>query len=61
MKLGVFTPVFGGLEVREMLARVRALEHVQAIELGTEAGRGPTTSMSTRCSRAATVFASTAR
>ncbi len=35
MKLGVFTPVFGGLEVREMLARVRALEHVQAIELGT--------------------------
>src|SRR5437867_6835140 len=35
MKLGVFTPVFGGLDVKAMLARVRALEKVQAIELGT--------------------------
>src|SRR5438874_426358 len=35
MKLGVFTPVFGGLSVQEMLAKVRALEKVQAIEIGT--------------------------
>jgi sugar phosphate isomerase/epimerase len=35
MKLGVFTPVFGGMPVNEMLAKVRALEKVQAIELGT--------------------------
>jgi len=35
MKLGVFTPVFGKLSTRDMLARVRALEHVKAIELGT--------------------------
>src|SRR4029079_7415609 len=35
MKLGLFTPVFGGLNTREMLAKVRALEKVQAIELGT--------------------------
>lgn len=35
MKLGVFTPVFGGLAVPEMIARVQALTHVQAIELGT--------------------------
>ena len=35
MKLGLFTPVFGGLDVKEMLARVRALGHVQALELGT--------------------------
>jgi sugar phosphate isomerase/epimerase len=35
MKLGVFTPVFGGMSVREMLAKVRALEKVQAIEIGT--------------------------
>jgi sugar phosphate isomerase/epimerase len=35
MKLGLFTPVFGGLNAREMLAKVRALEKVQAIELGT--------------------------
>jgi len=35
MKLGVFTPVFGGLSVSEMLAKVRALKHVQAIEIGT--------------------------
>src|SRR3954468_4736337 len=35
MKLGLFTPVFGKLNVTQMLARVRALEKVQAIELGT--------------------------
>jgi sugar phosphate isomerase/epimerase len=35
MKLGLFTPVFGGLNTREMLAKVGALEKVQAIELGT--------------------------
>jgi sugar phosphate isomerase/epimerase len=35
MKLGLFTPVFGGLNAGEMLAKVRALEKVQAIELGT--------------------------
>ena len=35
MKLGVFTPVFGTLSFDEMLAKVRALEKVQAIELGT--------------------------
>ena len=35
MKLGVFTPVFGGLDVKAMLAKVRALQKVQAIELGT--------------------------
>ena len=35
MKLGLFTPVFGTLNVKEMLARVRALRHVQAIEIGT--------------------------
>jgi sugar phosphate isomerase/epimerase len=35
MKLGVFTPVFGGLDVKAMLAKVRALGKVQALELGT--------------------------
>jgi sugar phosphate isomerase/epimerase len=35
VKLGVFTPVFGALDARAMLARVRALKHVQAVELGT--------------------------
>jgi len=35
MKLGLFTPVFGGLNAGDMLAKVRALEKVQAIELGT--------------------------
>jgi sugar phosphate isomerase/epimerase len=35
MKLGVFTPVFGGLKLTEMLAKVRALTHVEAIEIGT--------------------------
>ena len=32
MKLGLFTPVFGTLNVQDMLGRVRALRHVQAIE-----------------------------
>jgi sugar phosphate isomerase/epimerase len=35
MKLGIFTPVFGNLDVAAMLTRVRALTHVTAIELGT--------------------------
>ena len=35
MKLGVFTPVFGKLAFPEMLAAVRALRHVSALELGT--------------------------
>ena len=35
MKLGVFTPVFGGLSTAEMIARVQGLRHVTAVELGT--------------------------
>jgi sugar phosphate isomerase/epimerase len=35
MRLGVFTPVFGGLPFPDMLGAVRALQHVNAIELGT--------------------------
>jgi sugar phosphate isomerase/epimerase len=35
MKLGLFTPVFGRLSTSEMLARVKALGKVQALELGT--------------------------
>jgi sugar phosphate isomerase/epimerase len=35
MKLGLFTPVFGKLGVKEMLAKVRSLERIEAIELGT--------------------------
>ena len=35
MKLGLFTPVFGGLNVQQMLAKVRALGKIQALELGT--------------------------
>src|SRR5207249_1491220 len=35
MKLGLFTPVLGGLPVKEMLAKVCALGAIQAIELGT--------------------------
>ena len=35
MKLGVFTPVFGHLSTAEMIARVKALRHVEAVELGT--------------------------
>ena len=32
MKLGLFTPVFGTLTLDEVLAKVRALKHVQALE-----------------------------
>ena len=35
MKLGLFTPVFGRLNTKDMLARVQALKKVQAIEIGT--------------------------
>jgi sugar phosphate isomerase/epimerase len=35
MKLGLFTPVFGRLTTSEMLAQVKALGSVQALELGT--------------------------
>jgi sugar phosphate isomerase/epimerase len=35
MKLGVFTPVFADLGLAEMLAAVRSLDHVTAVELGT--------------------------
>jgi sugar phosphate isomerase/epimerase len=35
MKLGLFTPVFGRLKTREMLAKVKALGRIQAVELGT--------------------------
>ncbi|HKB12582.1 MAG TPA: sugar phosphate isomerase/epimerase, partial [Vicinamibacterales bacterium] len=35
MKLGVFTPVFGGTTVDAMLAKIRALRHVTAIEIAT--------------------------
>ena len=35
MKLGLFTPVFGGLDVKQMLAKVQALGKVQALEIGT--------------------------
>ena len=35
MKLGVFTPVFGKLDVKQMLLRVRSLRGISAIELGT--------------------------
>ena len=35
MKLGVFTPVFGGLSTPQMIAKVQALKHVEAVELGT--------------------------
>lgn len=35
MKLGVFTPVFGGVSTPQMIAKVQALEHVEAVELGT--------------------------
>jgi sugar phosphate isomerase/epimerase len=34
MKLGVFTPVFGTLNLDQMLAKVQALPGVQAVELG---------------------------
>jgi sugar phosphate isomerase/epimerase len=35
MKLGLFTPVFGKLNTKDMLAKVQALKKVQAIEIGT--------------------------
>ena len=35
MKLGLFTPVFGRCTTAEMLARVRALGKVEALEIGT--------------------------
>jgi sugar phosphate isomerase/epimerase len=35
MKLGLFTPVFGQLNQQEMLAKVRSLGKIQALELGT--------------------------
>jgi sugar phosphate isomerase/epimerase len=35
MKLGLFTPVFGKLSTSDMLAKVKALGRIQALELGT--------------------------
>lgn len=35
MKLGVFTPVFAHLSTADMIARVKSLRHVEAVELGT--------------------------
>ena len=35
MKLGLFTPVFGRLNLQEMLAKVQSLGKIQAVELGT--------------------------
>ena len=35
MKLGIFTPVFGTLCTKEMLAKVNSFGRIQAIELGT--------------------------
>ncbi len=35
MRIGLFTPVFGALGVKDMIAKVRALGRVEAIELGT--------------------------
>ena len=40
MKLGLFTPVFAKLSVTDMLAKVRSLGKVTAIELGTGAWPG---------------------
>jgi sugar phosphate isomerase/epimerase len=40
MKLGLFTPVFGKLGVKDMLQKVRSLEKISAIELGTGAWPG---------------------
>ncbi|HEY7446386.1 MAG TPA: sugar phosphate isomerase/epimerase [Vicinamibacterales bacterium] len=40
MKLGLFTPVFGKLTFHEMLAKVRSLEKIEALELGTGAWPG---------------------
>jgi sugar phosphate isomerase/epimerase len=35
MKLGVFTPVFGGVDLQAMLGKIRALDKVRAIEIAT--------------------------
>jgi len=35
MKLGIFTPVFAHLSTTEMIAKVKSLRHVEAVELGT--------------------------
>ena len=35
MKLGVFTPVFGTMQLDEVLHKVRSLQHVTALEIGT--------------------------
>jgi len=35
MKLGVFTPVFAHLSTTEMIAKVKSLRHIEAVELGT--------------------------
>jgi sugar phosphate isomerase/epimerase len=40
MKLGLFTPVFAQLSVKDMLAKVQSLGKVKAIELGTGAWPG---------------------
>ena len=40
MKLGLFTPVFGKLGVKDMLAKVRSFETITAVELGTGAWPG---------------------
>ena len=35
MKLGVFTPVFAGLDTAGMLAKVKSFNGIEALELGT--------------------------
>src|SRR5205085_6265027 len=35
MKIGLFTPVFRSLGVKEMLAKVRSFGRIEAIEIGT--------------------------
>src|SRR5437868_3139225 len=35
MKIGLFTPVFGSLGVKEMLAKVHSFGRIEAIEIGT--------------------------
>ncbi|MGH9146797.1 MAG: sugar phosphate isomerase/epimerase family protein, partial [Vicinamibacterales bacterium] len=35
MKLGLFTPVFGKFAFADMLAKVRTLQKIEALELGT--------------------------
>ena len=51
MKLGVFTPVFGDLSFDAMIAKVRALETVQAVELGTGGWPAARSSRSRRARR----------